>query len=68
MSDTDTLKTPLREALGKEYDRLRAAGERAHLYAVPMMAMTPDDLCAAIGWILESNNWWREFSTRERKI
>jgi hypothetical protein len=60
--------TPIQKALGRKYDTYRFSGERARLFAQPLMAMSADDLCAAIGWMLESNAWWREFSTRERKV
>jgi hypothetical protein len=60
--------SPMQRALGQKYAEYRRSGERARLFAQPLMAMSTDDLCAAIGWLLESNAWWREFSTDGQKI
>lgn len=61
-------KTAIERALRRDYRRYVSAGESAMFFGEQVKILTAEDRLAVIGWLAESNRWWREFATRERNI
>jgi len=62
----DPVQHPLRTTLGKSFERYKCLGQDAKLFAMRIDEMPAEERAAAIGWLIESNRWWRDFATGER--
>jgi len=52
--------------MGPEFQDALASGSKVTFCTVPIDRMSREDLVALVGWLHESNCWWRKYAARER--
>lgn len=55
----------IKKALGSEFDRYARDGQVAHFMGERIVSLPTSELLAVIGWLKESNQFWREHLTKK---
>jgi hypothetical protein len=50
----------IEKALGQDFDRYARNGQVAHFMGERIVSLHTSELLAVIGWLMESNQFWRE--------
>lgn len=57
--------TTIKKALGHDFGRYERDGQLAHFMGERIVTLPTSELLAVIGWLLESNQFWREQLTKK---
>jgi hypothetical protein len=52
--------TKIQKALGRDFQRYAATGQNAYFMGERIVFLDTRELLAVIGWMMESNQFWRE--------
>lgn len=55
----------IEKALGRDFHRYAENGQRANFMGERIVSMRTSELLAVIGWMMESNQFWREQLTKK---